>query len=226
MAWLPSIQTLSRPVAPVWHTCCMVLLLVASTARGIYLHTGSTTSRVSHVSAYLTIFASEWLLFGFSLLHSDPAFRGYVKQATHRPRLLLWDIPVATALCCVLLFVVNPLIVHLLPGPGWDSQVGIAPEGTGETALWLLVAISAGISEETVFRGYFQQQFAVWTGSQLVGLLAQALLFGLCHIYQGWRKTILISVWGFVFGLFVSWRKGLRANMIGHAVLDSLVAFR
>ena len=35
----------------------------------------------------------------------------------------------------------------------------------------------------------------------------------------------LIFVWGYVFGAFVCWRKGLRANMIAHAALDSLAAF-
>jgi len=32
-------------------------------------------------------------------------------------------------------------------------------------------------------------------------------------------------VWGCIFGAFVWWRKGLRANMIAHAALDSLSAF-
>jgi hypothetical protein len=36
---------------------------------------------------------------------------------------------------------------------------------------------------------------------------------------------VLIFAWGCVFGGVVWWRRGLRANMIAHAVLDSLPAF-
>jgi hypothetical protein len=85
--------------------------------------------------------------------------------------------------------------------------------------------ISAGICEETVFRGYLQQQICSWTGNEFIGVLGQAVLFGLCHAYQGWKKMALIFVWGCVFGAVVWWRKGLRANMIAHAALDSLAAF-
>jgi hypothetical protein len=115
---------------------------------------------------------------------------------------------------------------HACPGgSGWSSSAGIAPHGVVEVALWFVVSISAGVCEETVFRGYFQQQISGWTGSQVVGVFGQAAIFGLCHAYQGWKKVALISVWGCVFGAFVWWRKGLRANMIAHAVLDSLAAF-
>jgi len=34
--------------------------------------------------------------------------------------------------------------------------------------------------------------------------------------------VVLIAVWGCVFGLFVWLRKGLRANMLAHAVIDLL----
>ena len=42
------------------------------------------------------------------------------------------------------------------------------------------------------------------------------------HAYQGPKKMVLIAVWGCVFGLFVWLRKGLRANMLAHAVIDLL----
>jgi membrane protease YdiL (CAAX protease family) len=185
----------------------------------------SAHPRVGHIPMYAMILVIEWALFAFCLWRTDAAFVGYVARIVHNPRSLLWDIPVAVVLCAVLLFVITPLITHVLGSTGWVSSDGIAPHGGAEIALWFAVSISAGVCEETVFRGYFQQQISRWTGNEFIGWLGQAVIFGLCHAYQGWKKTALIFGWGCVFGAFVWWRRGLRANMIAHTVLDSLAAF-
>jgi membrane protease YdiL (CAAX protease family) len=214
-----------KPIAPLWHTCCMLVLLGLISAHGVYLRMESAHPRVGHLPMYAKILVNEWAIFALSLWRSDAEFVGYVARAVRNPRSLLPDIAVAAALCAVLLFAVTPLVTHVLGRSGWSSSAGIAPHGVVEVALWFVVSISAGVCEETVFRGYFQQQISGWTGSQVVGVFGQAAIFGLCHAYQGWKKVALISVWGCVFGAFVWWRKGLRANMIAHAVLDSLAAF-
>ena len=168
---------------------------------------------------YTQIIAFEWALLGFSLWHSDIAFSGNVRRVLKSPRALLIDIPVAAALAAVLLLI-SPVIEYLLGKGGWDTTQGMMPQTHAEVALWIVMAVTAGICEEAVFRGYLQLQIAGWTGSAAVGVVGQGLIFGLCHAYQGWKKVTLICVWGCVFGLFVWWRKGLRANMIGHAALD------
>jgi membrane protease YdiL (CAAX protease family) len=104
-------------------------------------------------------------------------------------------------------------------------RLELPPHGGTEIALWFVVSISASVCEETVFRGYLQQQISGWTGNEFIGLFSLAAIFDLCHAYQGWKKTVLIFVWGCVFGAFVWWRKGLGSNMIAHAVSDSLAAF-
>jgi membrane protease YdiL (CAAX protease family) len=214
-----------QPIAPLWHTCGLLALLAAISALSIYTRMESATPRISHLRSYLIVIAFEWTLFAFTMWRSDIAFTGYVARVLRNPRSLLWDIPVTLLLCAVLLFAVTPLVTRLLGPGGWVSSAGIVPHGAAEIALWFVVCITAGICEETVFRGYLQQQFSAWTGNAFVGVFIQAVIFGLCHSYQGWKNTALISVWGFVFGAFVWWRKGLRANMIAHTLLDSLAAF-
>jgi len=95
----------------------------------------------------------------------------------------------------------------------------------GEIAAWIVAAVSAGISEEGVFRGYLQQQFTAWTGHVSVGILGQAAIFGLVHEYEGWKNMALIFALGGIFGVSTRLRKGLRANMIAHAGMDILSAF-
>ncbi|HEY6305241.1 MAG TPA: CPBP family intramembrane glutamic endopeptidase [Candidatus Angelobacter sp.] len=185
---------------------------------------GSTTPRLGHLFLYPTVIAFEWLLFAFSLWHSDAAFVGYVARVLHHPRSLRIDIPVALLLIAIAVLL-EPLMVRILGQSNSVSVEGFQPHNALEVAMWIVMSISAGISEETVFRGYLQQQFGGWTRHSSIGIAAQDAVFGLCHAYQGWRNVVLIFVLGSVFGLFALLRKGLRANIIAHACVDILGAF-
>ena len=87
------------------------------------------------------------------------------------------------------------------------------------------MALTAGICEETIFRGYLQRQLSAWTGNVVLGALGQAIVFGLCHAYQGIKNMALICIWGFIFGAFTLWQKGLRSSVLAHAALDIFSAF-
>jgi len=51
-------------------------------------------------------------------------------------------------------------------------------------------------------------------------VLAQALVFGIAHSYQGWRTVTVISVLGVLYGALAVWRRNLRANIVAHAWSD------
>jgi uncharacterized protein len=189
-----------------------------------YLRIGSSTARLGHPASYAMLTVFEWATFALILWHSDTAFVSYVARTTQDLRSLLLDVPVALLLCAVS-FLVEPVMVRVLGQTGWVSTEGMRPGNSLEIAAWIVTAISAGICEEAVFRGYLQQQFSAWTGSMTLGVIGQAALFGLAHAYQGWKNMVLIFVLGCIFGAFVLLRKGLRANMIAHALADSLAAF-
>jgi hypothetical protein len=213
-----------RPIAPLWHTVGVLLLLAALGWLSIFLRMGSDHERVSNLAMYSIVIALEWALLAFCLWRTDAGFVGYVVRVMKNPRALLWDIPVAVGLSGFLLLI-TPLIVRILGQAGFSSMTGMLPKSRAEMALWVVLAITAGICEETIFRGYLQQQFSGWTGSVMAGVVLQAAVFGGVHSYQGWKKVVLISIWGLVFGLCVWWRKGLRANIIAHALLDIISIF-
>ena len=48
----------------------------------------------------------------------------------------------------------------------------------------------------------------------------QAIVFGLMHSYQGWKRVIVISALGVLSGTLAAWRGNLGANMIAHAWSD------
>jgi membrane protease YdiL (CAAX protease family) len=212
-----------RPIAPLWHTGVMVAILAAPLALSMGLRMEST-HKMSHLPSYAIAIAFEWAAFAFSLWRSDAAFVRYVAGVLRKRSALLLDFPVALLLAAILLSI-SPLIVRLLGHTGWFSTQGMLPKGGLEVAVWIAMAFSAAICEETVFRGYFQQQISGWTQQTALGILGQAVVFGLSHGYQGWKNMVLISIWGCIFGVFAWWRGGLRANMIAHAALDGLAAF-
>jgi len=96
----------------------------------------------------------------------------------------------------------------------------LAPHGVGEAVLWVLLSISAGISEEFVFRGYLQRQLTTFTGSTSLALFLQAAVFGIAHGYQGLQTCLAIALYGALFTVVALWRKSLRPGMIAHAWTD------
>jgi len=111
--------------------------------------------------------------------------------------------------------------VHWLLGPSSAKTVAsLLPQSLLEVLIWIGTAITAGICEEMVFRGYLQRQLQALSGSVVAAVLGQGLVFGLGHSYQGWKSTVVITVLGVMFGALAAWRGNLRANIVVHAWAD------
>lgn len=122
-------------------------------------------------------------------------------------------------------------MIWLLTQRTWDGVFGLGhaasissllPQQPMELVLWVVLSISAGFSEEVIFRGYFQKQFEALTRNMWIALLLQASLFGISHGYQGVGAALKITLFGCLFGLFAWWRKSLRPGIIAHALADIL----
>jgi hypothetical protein len=111
--------------------------------------------------------------------------------------------------------------VHWLLGPGSAKTVdSLLPQSLLEVLIWIATSVTAGFCEEMAFRGYLQRQFNALSGNVVVGVLAQGLVFGLIHSYQGWRNVVVISVLGALYGAMAAWRGNLRVNIVAHAWTD------
>jgi len=58
------------------------------------------------------------------------------------------------------------------------------------------------------------------TGNSTAAVILQGVLFGISHGYQGLRAIIMITLFGFLYGILAFWRKSLRPGMILHAWSD------
>ena len=90
------------------------------------------------------------------------------------------------------------------------------------------VAITAGICEEVLYRGYllwYLQSLGLGRGAVVVAIVA----FGLAHAYQGIRGSVVTGVTGAVFmGLYLL-TGSLVAPIVLHATVDlanGLMAYR
>ena len=110
---------------------------------------------------------------------------------------------------------------HWLLGASSAKTVdSLLPTSPLEIIIWIGVSITAGICEELAFRGFLQRQLCALTGNTVLAVLAQGLVFGLFHAYQGWKNVVVISVLGVLFGALAAWRRNLRANVLVHAWAD------
>jgi membrane protease YdiL (CAAX protease family) len=144
-----------------------------------------------------------------------------------RPKALLADF--ATALLGTVVIVAVEQMVAVRDPPTAESVAAvraILPTGASSRAVWPLVACAVGISEELSYRGYLRDQLAWLSGSRSVGLLLQAILFGVAHANQGGAAAARIGMYGLVLGLMTQRRRSLFPATLCHVTLDVVAGLR
>jgi membrane protease YdiL (CAAX protease family) len=90
---------------------------------------------------------------------------------------------------------------------------------------WLAVvlsATSAGICEETGFRGYMQQPIEQRHGA-LIGILVSSLFFVLVHLTKAWSMSGMIPIVfgaGVLLGVLAWSSQSLIPSIVGHVIMD------
>jgi hypothetical protein len=95
----------------------------------------------------------------------------------------------------------------------------ILPHTSREFGLFIALAITAGICEELLFRGYM-----VWVLRPWIGLWGAAVtsmvLFGLGHSYQGVKYGVRAFYAGVAMGLIALATGSILPGMLLHALID------
>jgi membrane protease YdiL (CAAX protease family) len=93
------------------------------------------------------------------------------------------------------------------------------PRAGSDFKLFAALACTAGLCEEFLFRGYLGW-FAALVLPFPVAPAVQALVFGLCHAYQGWRGIILTTFAGAFLTAMVLITGSLWPSILIHALMD------
>ena len=215
-----------EPVAGVVHTLVLLLLLAAVAVAGYFsTHRQSADHNPHRWVFYVTTMAWEWLVFGYiywGLRRRGKSFRNIAGDRWRGATNFFLDIAIAFGFWIAALFILS-LVAHVVHATGMAEAARIlAPQNYLESILWVALSVTAGICEETIFRGYLQRQLVAWTRSAPVGVILSALLFGAGHIYQGTKSTVVIAVYGLLFGILAEARQNLRPGMMVHAWHDAI----
>ena len=91
-----------------------------------------------------------------------------------------------------------------------------------ERRWWMFVCITAGVCEETLFRGFLLHYLHVfpWTLNLTLALLISSVIFGFNHLYQGAGGVAGTVIVGFLFGLLFLLTGNLLPPIILHGVID------
>jgi membrane protease YdiL (CAAX protease family) len=214
-----------RRIAHPLHTVALLVVDGFLVYRGtISAHQLRAIVNPNRIRMYSRTMLTEWLMFAFVILGVWLAGSPLATVVGERWRSLsriFRDIGIGIAFTVVSTAIISMLGPHL---PGIDPQSNIKfllPHGAFEMTLWVALSISAGICEETLYRGYLQKQFMALTNNAAVGIILSAIAFGLAHSYQGLRGAILIGTEGAMLGALAYWCKTVRPGMISHAAKDS-----
>ena len=212
-----------RVASPI-HTI-LVLAAIGGWAIGhrIFADQLSATANPNRVLFYGVTVLYEWLLFVLvvaAVRRSGASVVTVLGEHWYSVRQVLRDIGIAAGfwiVAAMLLWIFGWLLRIATLG----RNVSMLPHRGVELTLWIVLSGTAGICEETIFRGYLQGQFMAWTKSAPAGILLSAASFGAAHAYQGFRMVILIGLYGAMFGILAHWRGSVRPGMIAHAWNDS-----
>jgi membrane protease YdiL (CAAX protease family) len=95
----------------------------------------------------------------------------------------------------------------------------ILPHDDDDERRFMGVAITAGVCEEVLYRG-FLTWYAVQFLPTFVAVPAVALAFGLAHSYQGVRGIVTTTIVGLVMAGFAALAASLWVAMAVHALVD------
>jgi len=125
-------------------------------------------------------------------------------------------------------------LVQSLRGPRWrrayakayrrqaEGFSGFLPETAAERFGFVLLSLTAGVCEETLYRGFLIRYLheSALAMPLLLALAAASLAFGLGHLYQGAPALLRTGLAGLAFGLLFLLSGSLIPGIVLHALID------
>jgi membrane protease YdiL (CAAX protease family) len=98
----------------------------------------------------------------------------------------------------------------------------LAPRSASDIALFVLVAIAAGVCEEIAYRGVLFRLLEAMIGSAWPAYIIAMLAFTAAHAVQGLKSAVAILLMTILFHALVAFTGTLVIAMIVHTVYDVL----
>ena len=193
---------------------CVYLPLMAIRTAIRARRSGGTPTRLQHLTG---VFVSQGMtLFTALFAASSDDVRLF-------PGPTITPLSIATALGFLALSLGTlPMRWNWKPGPQKQQLMWMLPHRIGDLWWWGLVALTAGVCEEIVFRGVLLTLWQRILGSWSASVAVCATVFMVAHFVQGWRAMLLIGLLAVGFHLIVRLTGDLYTAMAIHIVYDFL----
>jgi membrane protease YdiL (CAAX protease family) len=183
-------------------------------------------------SLYLSTIAYQWLL------AAVVAWRAFARGldalelglAAGDPWRTTWIALTLTALLCANQFASLRMMARVPEsnrGPLYPLTKKIMPRTNTETAVFTVLACTAGLTEEFLYRGFvfvvLARVFQISTYSMLIAGILSSAWFAVGHLYQGRRGIITTFIVGILFISVRYWSRSLIPSMAAHAGIDLIV---
>lgn len=108
----------------------------------------------------------------------------------------------------------------------WQRDTPFMPTTGRELAHFTFLAVTAAVCEEILFRAYIISYLVWFTGGTGTGLAiavtAPALVFGLSHMYQGWKIVARIVGLAIAFGALYVITRSILVPVLLHLAIDGI----
>ena len=203
-----------------------VLLLVA----GVPVLSYATARRpelrmIARPDLYLSAVVSQWILTVGGVvvvLAGGPNFRSIGFRGVTPGDFFFWLGLLAAV------SVAGLGLILVLERRGWwppepDLVLLLMPANRREKLLAvLMVAPTAALCEEFLYRGYLLSQLSVWLGGSLWAWAMSAIAFGLAHCYQGLNGMARAAILGALLAYPVLRLGSLYPSMAAHFLIDAV----
>lgn len=224
-------------LAPAWHTLAILLLLFAWGAMSA--RNNSLTLGTHHIVRYTGSIAMSWMLFGSVIAGIYFRRKFFINTLErnaapwHREMLRAIGLYLAVMIAVSAIMAILHFFGLIRLTTSSSSVRAFAPASPLEFLTWIALCVTAGFSEEHIFRGYLLPQFiAVLRRSRMpaatatfTSIVLTSAIFGALHLYQGARGALLVTALGIVYCMAALTFRNLRAVMLAHFFQDFIAGF-
>ena len=204
------------PAPAAWFVLALIPLTAGSIAQARVL-SRLDSHEVRRVPIYASSACTLWLLAGAAV---GVAALSEFTAGMIGLRALPLDVTIAWivfGLAAALLVLAAGKMLNLKEAP---LLLLLLPTNRRERIAFTALSVTAGVTEELVFRGFLIAALGFLTGSIWVAALLAAALFAALHAYQSWTGAIAAGLLGFALSVPFIVSGSILPSMVAHAAID------
>lgn len=174
--------------------------------------------RASRMAAYASSMIGLWFLAGLTVMAAFAGRFGAADLGLTLPSatgtLALWSAAATVGGIGIM------LAAHAIGMRESHLLRELLPRTAGERVTFVGVSITAGMTEEFVFRGFLIPAIELASGSLIVAVALSSIVFGLAHTYQRVSGAVRATVLGAALAVPLLFSGSLLPSVVAHAAID------